>query len=151
MVHCISMSMVWIKALLRPMFLLACTVSLTCMAKLHKQLSWMAVVSIINEINSRCYSLRNFYSPPSDPNSSNAQELVGRSCAEDELRFNVLHGKNSTISPSGKTAARPNAVAEFNDAIVMSSRPLRDNELFEVSIDKMVDRWSGSIEAGELH
>jgi len=30
----------------------------------------------------------------------------------------------------------------------MSNRPLKDNELFEVSIDKMVDRWSGAIEAG---
>lgn len=43
---------------------------------------------------------------------------------------------------------RPNATGEFNDAIVMSSRPLKDNELFEVIIEKMVDRWSGSLEAG---
>jgi len=51
---------------------------------------------------------------------------------------------------NGKTAARPNARGEFNDAIVMSNRPLKDNELFEVTIDKMVDRWSGSIEAGQF-
>ena len=34
----------------------------------------------------------------------------------------------------------------------MASRPgraLRDGELFEIVIQKMVDRWSGSIEAGE--
>ena len=34
----------------------------------------------------------------------------------------------------------------------MSSSPpraLRDGELFEIVIQKMVDRWSGSIEAGE--
>ncbi len=66
----------------------------------------------------------------------------------DDLRFHHVHGHNSTILNGGKTAARPNARGEFNDAIVMSNRPLRDNELFEVSIDKMVDRWSGSIEAG---
>ncbi|ELT95486.1 hypothetical protein CAPTEDRAFT_101277 [Capitella teleta] len=84
----------------------------------------------------------------SDPTSFVAQEMVSRMYTDDDLRFHVVHGKNSTISPSGKTAARPNALAEFNDAIVMSSRPLKDNELFEVSIDRMVDRWSGSIEAG---
>lgn len=31
------------------------------------------------------------------------------------------------------------------------SRCLRDGELFEIIIQKMVDRWSGSIEAGELN
>ncbi len=67
----------------------------------------------------------------------------------DELRFNHLHGRNAIISTSGKTASRPNARGEFNDAIVMSSRPLRENELFEVTVDRMVDRWSGSIEAGK--
>lgn len=29
-------------------------------------------------------------------------------------------------------------------------RCLRDGELFEIVIQKMVDRWSGSIEAGEM-
>ena len=69
----------------------------------------------------------------------------------DDLRFHHVHGHNATILSGGKTAARPNARGEFNDAIVTSNRPLRDNELFEVSIDKMVDRWSGSIEAGTNH
>jgi neuralized-like protein 4 len=69
--------------------------------------------------------------------------------AADELRFHHLHGRNASITRQGKTAARPNARGEFNDAIVMSNRPLRDNELFDVVIDRMVDRWSGSIEAGE--
>lgn len=37
-------------------------------------------------------------------------------------------------------------------ALVTSTLPdraLRDGELFEIVIQKMVDRWSGSIEAGE--
>ena len=59
-----------------------------------------------------------------------------------------MHGHNATISTNGKTASRPNARGEFNDAIVISNRCLKDNEVFEVQIDKMVDRWSGSIEAG---
>ncbi len=65
-----------------------------------------------------------------------------------ELRFHQLHGGNIILSNVGKTATRPRAREEFNDAIVMSHRALKDNELFEVTIDKMVDRWSGSIEAG---
>lgn len=66
----------------------------------------------------------------------------------DELRFHPRHGQNAVISADGKTASRPSARGEFNDAIVMSNRPLADHELFEVCIDKMVERWSGSIEAG---
>lgn len=31
----------------------------------------------------------------------------------------------------------------------LPGRALRDGELFEIVIQKMVDRWSGSIEAGE--
>jgi neuralized-like protein 4 len=65
-----------------------------------------------------------------------------------DLRFHTLCGKNARISNNGLTASRPNALGEFNSAIVISNRPLRDNELFEVIIEKMVDRWSGNIEAG---
>ena len=68
----------------------------------------------------------------------------------DRLRFHPRHGRNAVVSPDGRSASRPNARGEFNDAIVVTSRPLKDNELFEVSLDKMVDRWSGSIEAGAL-
>jgi neuralized-like protein 4 len=39
-------------------------------------------------------------------------------------------------------------LGEFNDAIVMSNRPLRDAEIFEIVIVRTVDRWSGAIEAG---
>ncbi|XP_033763671.1 neuralized-like protein 4 [Pecten maximus] len=72
------------------------------------------------------------------------------SCAleTEELKFHSMHGQNAIVLNNGRTAARPNATGEFNDAIIMSNRPLKDNELFEVIIEKMVDRWSGSIEAG---
>ncbi|WAR14180.1 NEUL4-like protein [Mya arenaria] len=66
----------------------------------------------------------------------------------DLLLFHNFHGTNSAITNSGRTSIRPNATGEFNDAIVMSNRQLKDNELFEVIIERMVDRWSGSIEAG---
>jgi hypothetical protein len=60
-----------------------------------------------------------------------------------------VHGKNARVSNNGVTASRPRAFGEFNDAIVISNRALREGEMFEVVIEKMVDRWSGSIEAGE--
>ncbi|KAK4880128.1 hypothetical protein RN001_008274 [Aquatica leii] len=65
-----------------------------------------------------------------------------------DLRFHHVHGKNARITNNGQTALRPRPLAEFNDAIVFSNRPLRDGELFEVSLENMVDRWSGSIEIG---
>ena len=68
----------------------------------------------------------------------------------DELKFHSLHGRNAAVINNGYTAVRTNDTGEFNDAIVMSSRGLRDNEMFEVVIEKLVDRWSGSLEAGEL-
>ncbi|KAH0626079.1 hypothetical protein JD844_000817 [Phrynosoma platyrhinos] len=64
-----------------------------------------------------------------------------------DLRFHHLHGNNAVITNGGRTALRQNCRSEFNDAIVISNRPLRDGELFEIVIQKMVDRWSGSIEA----
>ncbi|XP_035889005.1 neuralized-like protein 4 isoform X7 [Phyllostomus discolor] len=76
---------------------------------------------------------------PSSPSSG--------ACGSD-LRFHQLHGNNAVITNGGRTALRHNCRSEFNDAIVISNRALRDGELFEIVIQKMVDRWSGSIEAG---
>lgn len=60
-----------------------------------------------------------------------------------------MHGRNARVSNGGRTASRPRALGEFNDAIVMSNRPLSEEEMFAVVIEKIVDRWSGSIEAGK--
>lgn len=64
------------------------------------------------------------------------------------MRFHLVHGKNARITNNGLTASRPRALGEFNDAIVIANRALRDAEMFEVSIDRMVGRWTGAIEAG---
>ncbi|XP_060710801.1 neuralized-like protein 4 isoform X5 [Hemiscyllium ocellatum] len=64
-----------------------------------------------------------------------------------DLRFHHLHGNNAVITNGGRTAFRQNCRSEFNDAIVMSNRALKEGEMFEILIQKMVDRWSGSIEA----
>uniref|UniRef100_A0A3Q0SCH3 Neuralized-like protein 4 n=1 Tax=Amphilophus citrinellus TaxID=61819 RepID=A0A3Q0SCH3_AMPCI len=73
---------------------------------------------------------------------------LGGATTTSDLRFHHLHGTNAVITNGGRTALRQNCRSEFNDAIVISNRCLRDGELFEIVIQKMVDRWSGSIEAG---
>ncbi|XP_012261174.2 neuralized-like protein 4 isoform X1 [Athalia rosae] len=83
-----------------------------------------------------------FYSPTTNNSSFSNTTLYS------DLRFHHIHGKNARIMNNGLTAARPRALGEFNEAIVIANRALRDGEMFEVSIDKMVPRWSGAIEAG---
>ncbi|KAJ8912133.1 hypothetical protein NQ315_013222 [Exocentrus adspersus] len=83
------------------------------------------------------------YGSPDTMNSS-----VSNITLYSDLRFHHVHGKNARIVNNGLTALRPRPLAEFNDAIVFSNRPLRDGELFEICIDNIVDRWSGSIELG---
>ncbi|XP_043280017.1 neuralized-like protein 4 isoform X2 [Venturia canescens] len=83
-----------------------------------------------------------FYSPTTNNSSFSNTTLYS------DLRFHHVHGKHARITNNGLTASRIRALGEFNEAIVIANRALRDGELFEVSIDKMVGRWSGAIEAG---
>ncbi|TNM93826.1 hypothetical protein fugu_002002 [Takifugu bimaculatus] len=90
---------------------------------------------------------------PEDSSDGAAAMSPGSPCSvggasTNDLRFHQLHGTNAVITNGGRTALRQNCRSEFNDAIVISNRCLRDGELFEIVIQKMVDRWSGSIEAG---
>nr|XP_033337395.1 neuralized-like protein 4 [Megalopta genalis] len=83
-----------------------------------------------------------FYSPTTNNSSFSNTTLYS------DLRFHHIHGKNAKIINNGLTALRPRALGEFNEAIVIANRALRDGEMFEVTIDKMVERWTGAIEAG---
>lgn len=65
-----------------------------------------------------------------------------------DLTFHRLHGRNTILNNGHLTASRPNALSEFNDAICMTNRPLKAGEMFEVVIEKLVERWSGSLEMG---
>ena len=47
----------------------------------------------------------------------------------DPFRFHSRHGANARITNGGFTATRPHARGEFNDAIVISHRALRDDEV----------------------
>ncbi|KAL3244923.1 hypothetical protein MRX96_018505 [Rhipicephalus microplus] len=62
--------------------------------------------------------------------------------------FHQKKGSLVVTSNENRTAQRIHPHQEFNNGIVMSAQPLRDNQLFEVRIDKKVSTWSGSIEIG---
>ena len=62
--------------------------------------------------------------------------------------FSHIHGANAIISDDKKKVKRQSPDSEFTEASVFSSRPLNKNELFEISIDKLTNQWSGSVELG---
>lgn len=64
----------------------------------------------------------------------------------DKLRFHERCGSLVKLSNGQRTAERRRPLDEFNNGVVMTHRPLRDSELFEIRIDRLVDKWSGSIE-----
>lgn len=68
--------------------------------------------------------------------------------AEDKLCFHTRCGSLVKLSCNLRTAERKRPLDEFNNGVVMTHRALRDNELFEIRIDRLVDKWSGSIEVG---
>lgn len=67
---------------------------------------------------------------------------------DERLCFHNRCGSLVKLSANFRTAERRRPFDEFNNGVVMTHRPLNDNELFEIRIDKLVDKWSGSIEVG---
>jgi neuralized-like protein 4 len=67
---------------------------------------------------------------------------------ENWFTLSARHGDQVAVSQDHRVALRINPLVEFNNAVVMSNRPLRDDEMFEVIVLTLVDRWSGSLEAG---
>lgn len=53
---------------------------------------------------------------------------------EDRLRFHERVGALVKLSNNARTAERRRPIDEFNNGVVMTHRPLRDNELFEVRL-----------------
>lgn len=56
---------------------------------------------------------------------------------EDRLRFHERVGTLVKLSNNARTAERRRPLDEFNNGVVMTHRPLRDNELFEVNINRL--------------
>lgn len=59
----------------------------------------------------------------------------------DRLHFHSRCGSLINLSANSRTAERRRPLDEFNNGVVMTHRPLKDNELFEIRIDKLVDKW----------
>lgn len=83
----------------------------------------------------------------------NVEAVIGSSLdiyndPNDKLRFHSRCGSLVKLSGNFRCAERRRPFDEFNNGIAMTHRPLRDNELFEIRIDRLVDKWSGSIEVG---
>jgi hypothetical protein len=70
----------------------------------------------------------------------------GSSGNSSKIRFHERHGTLIKLGNNSRTAERKRPLDEFNNGVVMTHRPLRDNELFEIRLDRLVDKWSGSIE-----
>ena len=52
---------------------------------------------------------------------------------EDRLRFHERLGNLVKLSNNARTAERKRPLDEFNNGVIMTHRPLRDNELFDVN------------------
>ena len=64
------------------------------------------------------------------------------------ISFSHVHGANAIIFDDRKHVKRHAPYETFAKASVFSNRPLNRNELFEISIDKLVDKWSPSLMLG---
>ena len=81
--------------------------------------------------------------------SDNAEPAPPTPISRDRnVSFSHIHGANAIISDDRKQVKRQSPDSEFTEASVFSSRPLNRNELFEISIDQLIDQWSGSLQLG---
>ncbi|XP_013911588.1 PREDICTED: neuralized-like protein 4 [Thamnophis sirtalis] len=69
----------------------------------------------------------NLGSPPSDSPPGGAPPMT----SNDALLFHEKCGTLIKLSNNNKTAERRRPLDEFNNGVVMTNRPLRDNEMFE--------------------
>ncbi|XP_063632805.1 neuralized-like protein 4 isoform X1 [Cydia splendana] len=88
------------------------------------------------------------YTPPAPYSPESPLSTESNATIYPEMCFHRLHGRNARLSRSRLTASRATVYSEFNDAVLFSSRPLRECDMFELRIDKMVDCWIGSLEIG---
>ena len=58
--------------------------------------------------------------------------------------FHECHGSLVFLSNENRSARRRSSAAEFNNGLIFSKRPLKDDEIFEVRLDRKIGNWSGS-------
>ncbi|XP_039266317.2 neuralized-like protein 4 [Styela clava] len=76
--------------------------------------------------------------------------LQHQSCFLDgeSLVFYAKCGSLIQLLEGGMTAVRSHHQDEFNNGVVMTNRTLKNDELFEIKLNALTDKWSGSIEMG---
>ena len=62
--------------------------------------------------------------------------------------FHPHAGPLAQITNEGLTATRKNPLSDFCNAALIGAQPLEDGKMLEVRIEKIVDKWSGSIMLG---
>jgi len=65
-----------------------------------------------------------------------------------DMRFHRQQGSNMSVSADGLTASVMHASRDSDAAVVTSCRPLHNDELFEFRVDRVIESWSASLEAG---
>jgi neuralized-like protein 4 len=75
--------------------------------------------------------------------SSHSSHTNGPTLSSNKLRFHERKGKMVKLSNNHRTAERRRPYDEFNNGVAMTHRTLDDDELFEVRIDRLVEKWSG--------
>ncbi|XP_047543867.1 neuralized-like protein 4 isoform X1 [Vanessa atalanta] len=88
------------------------------------------------------------YSPPPAYSPESPLSTESNATIYPEMCFHRVHGRNARLSRTRLIASRAAVYSEFNDAVLFSSRPLRECDMFELRIDSMVDCWIGSLEIG---
>lgn len=66
----------------------------------------------------------------------------------DRLSFHQVCGSNAQVTHSLRTCLRPNAAEDFNNGVVLTKKPLKVNEVFQVRLERIEKKWAGSIEIG---
>ena len=83
------------------------------------------------------------------PERREPQQPITDMSRGDRLRFHQLCGENVELLEGGWVASRRNPYDEFTGATVLTNRPLRPGEMFELIIGLIIDTWSGSLQMGE--
>ncbi|CAL1286035.1 unnamed protein product [Larinioides sclopetarius] len=91
---------------------------------------------------------------PDQENSASAIALRNQPLCQriglryDDLLFHYNCGLHVRVTNGGRTAYRPNCLDDFNNAVVITNRPLKPGEIFEVLLEQVVMKWAGTIEIG---
>lgn len=74
---------------------------------------------------------------PQHPELGNYSNTENNS-ENDKLRFHTNFGPLVKLSNNQRTAERRRPLEEFNNSVVLTHRPLRDDELFQASLTIML-------------